>query len=77
MQLILQMSDVKSNGNLKVWLENCLKNDMPVLGLACCHVGKVETKQVRLHHSMDGSSLARAIHVPTGPLRLEIWKLKN
>jgi len=28
-------------------------------------IGKL---QVRLHDIMDGSSLARAIHVPTGPL---------
>ena len=75
MQRILQMSDVTSNLNLKVWLENCLRNDMPVLGLAGCHFGKMKTKQVRLHDSMDGSSLARAIHVPTGPL-LKI-RLKN
>ena len=30
-------SEVESKGKLKVWLENCLKNDMPVLGLAGCH----------------------------------------
>ena len=41
---------------------------MPVLGLAGCHFGSWKKMQVRLHDIMDGSSLARAIHVPTGPL---------
>ena len=31
---------------------------------------KWKIMQVRLHDIMDGSSLARAIHVPTGPLLL-------
>ena len=46
------------------------KNDMPVLGLATSPFRKMEIGklQVRLHDIMDGSSLARAIHVPTGPL---------
>ena len=46
-----------------------LKNDMPVLSLAGRHFGKWKNMQVRFHDIMDGSSLARAIHVPTGPLQ--------
>jgi hypothetical protein len=41
---------------------------MPVLGLAGRHFGKLKKMQVRFYDIMDGSSLARTIHVPTGPL---------
>ena len=36
------------------------------------------TAQVRFHGSMDGSSLAHAIHVPMGPLLVEIsFRVEN
>ena len=60
-----QSKKVQIATTVQKWNENRI--DLPVLGLAGCHSenGKL---QVRLHDIMDGSSLARAIHVPTGPL---------
>ena len=37
-------------------------------------IGKL---QVRLHDIMDGSSLARAIHVPTGPLQINQHSIRS
>ena len=50
------------------WYENSSRKRHASSWLGRSPFQKLEKLQVRFHDIMDGSSLARAIHVPTGPL---------
>ena len=50
------------------WYENSSRKRHAGSWLGRSPFQKLEKLQVRFHNIMDGSSLARAIHVPTGPL---------
>ena len=54
--------------HMEIWFEKVGKTTCRFLAWPVA-ISEIEKMQVRFHDSMDGSSLARAIHVPTGPLQ--------